>query len=62
MAKIENETLRRKTISMRLPQWIIDFLRKGQKEGHGIGELVEKALIHHYYLLNTSETKNTLRR
>lgn len=60
MREIEDEAQRRNTISIRLPQWIIDWLRVWQKEGQSsMGELIEHALIEHYRI---SQTKPLLRR
>jgi hypothetical protein len=58
--KIEDEALRRRTVSMRLPQWVIDWLRVQQEQRFGVGDLVEHALVEHYQL--SKEPKRLLRR
>lgn len=64
MDRIKDEALRRRTVSMRLPQWVIDWLRIWQKEGQGIGDLVEHAIVEHYRISLTKvpEVKKQLRR
>ena len=58
--RIEDEALRRRTVSMRLPQWIIDWIRIQQELNIGVGDLVEEAIVHHYQL--SKEPKRLLRR
>jgi hypothetical protein len=64
MDRITDESLRRRTVSMRLPQWVIDWLRDWQAHGQGIGDVVEHALVAHYKIsqIKVPEIKRSLRR